>query len=87
MQIGARHVPPHPSPLPWGEGESQDSFSCQWAFSASMVKPRFGEISLGQNSASFVEEDAFEIHFEGLRIGGFVHSLLFGDFSSADELE
>lgn len=40
-----------------------------------------------QNSSAFVEEDAFEIHFERLRIGSFKQCLLLGDFSGANKLE
>ena len=43
--------------------------------------------NLSKNAAAFVEEDAFEIHLQRLRVRGFGHRFLLGDFAVLDELE
>ena len=40
---------------------------------------------LSENAPAFVQEDAFEIHFQRLRVGRFGQRFLFGDFAVFDE--
>jgi hypothetical protein len=50
---------------------------------------RFTQVQarLRQNSTTFVEEDAFEVHFEGLRVAGFGQGLLLADFAFLNQVE
>src|SRR3954468_7775972 len=45
------------------------------------------KLRLAKNAAAFVEEDAFEVHFEGLGVGGIGEGFFLSDFAFFDEVE
>src|SRR5579872_6596773 len=46
-----------------------------------------GSCLLTEDAAAFVEENAFEVHLQGLGVGGLGQSFLFGNFAVLHKLE
>ncbi len=75
---------------PLGSGRLAPAFwNGGWYRSAALRKDRIAggcNRLLGENAPGFVEEDAFEVHLEGLRVAGFAERFLLGDNVRFDQI-